>query len=144
MPRVADHIDICAERSRLWSLLITPCSIEQWFEGMDSIKASPAYPMDGSTLHWAYRVAGVEMRGRMIVTAIAAGDFIYYESDGLVVGSQRYDISDIPGGLQVDVVSEYSIKGGVFGKVAEPLVHTMIRINLRKSMMNLKSMAEAS
>jgi hypothetical protein len=143
MPRVSESIEICADRSRLWSLLTTPGKIEAWFEVMTTIKASSSYPMDGSALNWFYRVAGIEMHGRMIVTAVAAGDFIYYESDGLVVGSQHYDISDIPGGLQIDVVSEYSLKGGVLGKVAAPLVDQMIRANLRKSMLNLKSMAEA-
>ncbi len=142
MPNVKEGILIGADRDTLWSLLTTPDSILQWYEGLDSLEATPDYPAIGSVMRWTYKVGGLEFKGTHTVRSITPGAVIGYQLDGLITGMETWRVSETQGGLRLDVENTYTMSGGVLGKLAEPVVHQMNLGNAKKSLATLKKMAE--
>jgi uncharacterized protein YndB with AHSA1/START domain len=142
MPNFKDSVQIRTDRQTLWSLLTTVSSILQWYEGLDTLEATADYPAPGSTLKWTYKVAGIEFKGTQTVLAATPGEVIRYQLDGLISGTQDWRITETPSGLQLEVDVTYSMSGGVLGKLAEPVVHQMNVSNGKKSLSNLKQLAE--
>lgn len=142
MPNFKDSVQIRTDRQTLWSLLTTVSSILQWYEGLDTLEETADYPAPGSALKWTYKVAGIEFKGTQTVLAVTPGEVIRYQLDGLITGTQDWRISESPSGLQLTVDVTYSMSGGVLGKLAEPVVHQMNVSNGKKSLSNLKQLAE--
>jgi hypothetical protein len=142
MPNVKEGILISADRDTLWSLLTTPGSILQWYEGLETLEATPDYPAVGSVMRWTYKVGGIEFKGTHTVLSITPGAAISYKLEGLIMGTENWRVSETRGGLQLDVENTYTMSGGVLGKLAEPVVHQMNLSNAKKSLAKLKQMAE--
>ena len=142
MPNVKEGILISADRDTLWSLLTTPDSILQWYEGLETLEATPDYPAVGSVMRWTYKVSGIEFKGTHTVLSITPGTAIGYQLEGLIMGNETWRVSGAQGALQLDVENTYTMSGGVLGKLAEPVVHQMNLGNAKKSLATLKKMAE--
>jgi hypothetical protein len=67
---------------------------------------------------------------------------IRYQLDGLITGTQDWRITETPSGLQLNADVTYTMSGGILGKLAEPMVHQMNVSNGKKSLSNLKQLAE--
>jgi uncharacterized membrane protein len=143
MPDFKDSVQIRTDRQTLWSHLTTVNSILQWYEGLDSLEATSDYPSPGSSLKWTYKVAGIEFKGTQTVLAVTPGEVIRYQLDGLITGTQDWQITETPSGLQLEVDVTYLMSGGILGKLAEPVVHQMNVNNGKKSLSKLKQLAEA-
>lgn len=145
MPQIQESTIIYADRDRLWALMTTPQDILQWFVGLDTLEASADYPAAGSSQNWTYKVMGLEFKGANTVTESVPGEAIHYSLSGLMTGTMNYDLREaVGGGIQLDVHIDYQMSGGLLGKLAEPVVHQMNAGNARKSIQNLKNLAEAT
>jgi uncharacterized protein YndB with AHSA1/START domain len=142
MAHANDSIVINTDPETLWSLLTVPDQILQWTEGVDTINATADYPNKGSSFAWTYKVAGLNLKGTYRVTEVTPGEKIHYTIEGFVNGTQDWDLSQSGKAIKVDVVTDYEMSGGVLGKIAEPVVHQTNAGNLKKSLANLKKMAE--
>lgn len=142
MPQLTERIVINADRDTIWSLLTDPGKIAEWYEGIDSMEGAAGYPAAGGALKWTYKAAGIEFKGSHTIQKIVRGQEIDYRLDGLITGTQNWKLNDAGGGMEVEVDTDYSMSGGVLGKLAEPVVHQMNVSNGRKSLQNLKRMAE--
>lgn len=142
MPQLTERIVINADRDTIWSLLTTPTQIARWYEGVDSMEGVSGYPAVGGALKWTYKAAGVEFKGSHTIQSITPGQEIDYKLDGLITGTQNWKLSDTGGAVEVVVDTDYTMSGGVLGRIAEPVVHQMNVSNGRKSLQNLKRMAE--
>jgi uncharacterized protein YndB with AHSA1/START domain len=143
MARLTESTTINASRETIWHLLTTPGYIVQWFVGLDAVNATADYPAVGSRIEGGIKVLGIELESRQTVTTMTPGEAIEYRLEGVVSGTQNWRVEEVGGGYQVTVDMEYSLTGGVLGRVAEPAVHQINVQNGRQSLVNLKGMAEA-
>lgn len=142
MAHLSESIVVNASRETIWSLLTTPAKILEWFVGLDTVNASSNYPAVGSHVEGAYKVMGIELKAKQTVTAMVPGQAIHYQLEGIVSGTQKWDVASAGGGFQVTVTMDYTMSGGVLGRVAEPAVHQVNLANAKKSLENIKQLAE--
>jgi hypothetical protein len=71
------------------------------------------------------------------------GEVLRYKLDGLMTGTMDYIVTETPDGVSVEFDTEYEMTGGVFGRLAEPIAHQTNVDNAKKSLVNLKKLAEA-
>lgn len=142
MPTITESGVISASRERVWDLLTNADAILQWFEGLDTVVLSPNYPEAGATLDWTYKVMGIEFKGTNTSIAADPGSLISLKMDGLMSGQMDYRLTDTPDGTRLELEVEYRMSGGALGKLAEPVVHRMNAGNAKKSLDNLKALAE--
>ncbi|PJF36654.1 MAG: hypothetical protein CUN49_04295 [Candidatus Thermofonsia Clade 1 bacterium] len=142
MQHLSESITINASPEAIWKLLTTPDLILQWFAGIDSVQASPDYPAVGSQISGSYKVLGVELRATQTVQEIQPNSAIHYTLEGLVTGTQRWQLSETNDGVRLSVSMDYNLSGGVLGKLAEPAVHQVNLNNAKQSLANIKAMAE--
>ena len=142
MATVKESAVIHASVDTVWSLLTTPNQILEWYEGLDSLDPSPNYPEVGSSFAWTYKVSGISLHGTYKVLAITPHQSIKYQIDGLVTGTQDWQLQKSNGAVSLKVDTDYEVKGGIAGKIAEPVIHQINASNGKKSMEKLKALAE--
>jgi len=142
MAKLKDSIEINVSADKLWPLLTTPTAIRAWLEGIEVRDATPDYPNVGSSLEWAYGVAGLSLIGEMTVADMQPDQSIRYKISGLITGTQNWYVSQTGSGVRVEVDSDYTLSAGVLGRVADPLVQQSNAATLKKSLANLKQQAE--
>jgi carbon monoxide dehydrogenase subunit G len=136
MQHISESVSINATPSAVWTLLTTPDLILKWFAGIDTIQASPDYPAVGSQISGSYKVLGIELKATQTVQALQPNSAIHYTLEGLVNGTQRWEIAETGNGVTL------SMSSGVLGKLAEPAVHQVNLNNAKQSLANIKAMAE--
>jgi carbon monoxide dehydrogenase subunit G len=142
MQHISESVSINATPSAVWTLLTTPDLILKWFAGIDTIQASPDYPAVGSQISGSYKVMGIELKATQTVQALQPNSAIHYTLEGLVNGTQRWEIAETGSGVTLSMSMDYSMSGGVLGKLAEPAVHQVNLNNAKQSLANIKAMAE--
>lgn len=142
MPTAKERITIRTDRDTLWALLTKPDKILQWYTGTDSMKATPDFPAVGSSLEWTHKVMGVELKGTNTVREVTPGTLIRYQLGGMITGTWDWRVNEGTGGLELETEADYQVGGGVLGKLAEPVFHQINVANARKSLENIKKMAE--
>ncbi len=142
MPTAKERITIRTDRDTLWALLTAPDQILQWYAGVDSMKSTPNFPAVGSSLEWTHKVMGVELKGTNTVQEIKPGALVRYQLSGMITGTWDWRVTEGAGGLELETEADYKIGGGVLGKIAEPVFHQTNVANARKSLENVKKMAE--
>lgn len=142
MAHLSESIMVNASSETIWSLLTTPGKILEWFVGLDTVNASADYPAVGSHVEGAYKVMGIELKATQTVTAMTPGTAIHYQLEGIVSGTQNWTVTPAGGGHQVTVEMNYNMSGGVLGRLAEPAVHQVNLTNAKKSLENIKQLAE--
>lgn len=142
MPTIHEAARINASVEQVWRHLTTEADILRWFEGLDTLQLSTDYPAIGATQTWTYKVMGMELKGTNTVVTSEPGARLAYTMDGLLSGTWNFVLAAADSGVQLDVTLDYTIAGGVLGKLAEPVVQQMNAANARKSIENLKRMAE--
>ncbi|GAB4544924.1 MAG: hypothetical protein OHK0023_02430 [Anaerolineae bacterium] len=142
MPQLSESIVIHADRAKIWQLLTTPSDILRWFAGLDSLDAAPNYPAVGSTITGAYKVMGIELKATQTVIAATEGESLRYTLEGVVNGTQNWSLNATDNGVELTMAMDYSMSGGVLGKLAEPAVHSVNVTNAKKSLESLKMLAE--
>ncbi|MCS6871596.1 MAG: SRPBCC family protein [Anaerolineae bacterium] len=142
MQHISESISIHATPAAVWSLLTTPDHILKWFVGIESVQASPDYPAVGSTISGSYKVMGIELKAVQTVQVSEPNSRIHYTLEGIVTGTQRWEIAQSGDGVTLSMTMDYSMSGGVLGKLAEPAVHQVNLNNAKQSLANIKAMAE--
>lgn len=143
MPRERESVVANASRDTVWTLLTNASHFTDWYVGLDTVTASPDYPAVGSKLHGKYKVMGLEFTVTLTVNRISPGTDIVYTMEGVVNGTQEWQITDTTGGVEISVAVDYAMSGGVLGKLAEPVVHQANVNNFRKTLANVKQQVEA-
>ncbi|MFN7209925.1 MAG: SRPBCC family protein [Aggregatilineales bacterium] len=142
MQHISESISINAAPEAVWRLLTTPDQILRWFAGIDSVEASADFPAVGSTISGAYSVLGIQLKATQTVQAMQPNQSIAYALEGVVNGSQRWEIVPTGDGVTLSLSMDYSMSGGVLGKLAEPAVHQVNLNNAKQSLANIKGLAE--
>lgn len=142
MPKIQESIVVNADQEKLRQVLEEPEYIRQWYVGLDAFSVSPDHPQPGSTQDWTYKVMGVEFKGLNTVMEYEKYKKMVLNVDGLISGTQTYTLTPQGNGIRVEIVVDYKMSGGMLGKLAEPVVHQMNTSNIRKSLEEIKRLAE--
>lgn len=134
---------IHADKETIWSLLTTPNGFLEWFVGLDTCKATPNFPAVGESLAWTYKLLAAELKGTNTLVEVKPNEVLRYKLEGLMNGTMDYVLADTPDGVKLEFSTNYTMSGGVFGRLAEPVAHQTNVENAKKSLMNLKRMSEA-
>ncbi len=134
---------IHADKETIWSLLTTPNRFLEWFVGLDTCKATPNFPAVGESLAWTYKLLAAELKGLNPLVEVRPNEGLRYKLEGLMNGTMDYVLADTPDGVKLEFSTNYTMSGGVFGRLAEPVAHQTNVENAQKSLMNLKRMSEA-
>lgn len=108
MQHISESISINAAPEAVWRLLTTPDLILRWFAGIDSVEASADFPAVGSTISGAYSVLGIQLKATQTVQAMQPNQSIAYTLEGVVNGSQRWEI--VPTGGRRDAEPEHGLQ----------------------------------
>ncbi|MFN8375447.1 MAG: SRPBCC family protein [Anaerolineae bacterium] len=141
MARIHESIDINASADAIKRLLVTPAEIVRWYEGVDSVNPSGSYPSVGSTIDGAMKVLAVEIKAKQTVLENTP-TMLRYQLEGMASGTQTWTITQSGGASKLEIETEFHLIGGAVGKLAEPAVVAMLGNNARKSLENIKRMAE--
>lgn len=142
MEKIDERVTIQADIDTVMGLLLSAKLIPRWYEGADAATASEGFPAPGSTLTTTYKVAGLDLKNTLTVVEYDHGTAIRYMIEGAIKGTFDWFISEGEGGVTVRHVVEYEMSGGAIGRLAMPLVHRSNVSNAKKTMQNLKALAE--
>jgi carbon monoxide dehydrogenase subunit G len=141
MARIQESIDINASADTVKSLLTAPAQITKWYEGVDSVSPSGNYPDAGSTIDGAMKVMGIEIKAKQTVLENTP-TLLRYQLEGMASGTQTWKITDLGGRINLEITTDFELIGGAIGKLAAPAVVGVLGGNARKSLENIKKMAE--
>jgi carbon monoxide dehydrogenase subunit G len=141
MARIHESVEIDASADAVKRLLTTPSEILKWYEGIASLTPSANYPAVGSTVEGAMKVLAVEIKAKQTVLDNSP-TLLRYQLDGMASGTQSWSLSAAGSKTRLELDTEFQLIGGVLGKLAEPAVLNMLGSNARKSLENLKKLAE--
>ena len=142
MEKIEESVKINADMDTIMGLLLSAKLVPRWYEGADTATASEDFPAPGSTLTTTYKVAGLELKSTLTVVELDPGTALRYTVDGAIKGTFDWLFAEAGDGVTITHVVEYEMSGGAIGKLAMPLVHRTNKGNARKTMANLKALAE--
>ncbi len=142
MEKIKESVTINADMDTIMGLLLSAKLVPRWYEGADTAEASEDFPAPGSTLKTSYKVAGMDLKSTLTVVELDPGTALKYTVEGPIKGTfdWLFDVGD--DNVTVTHVVEYEMSGGAIGKLAMPLVHRTNKSNAKKTMVNLKKLAE--
>ncbi len=143
MAHIHESVDINASAEKVKRLLVTPSEITKWFEGVDSVTPSSTYPAVGSVIDGAMKVLAIEIKAKQTVLENTP-NLLRYQVDGMASGTQTWQITDLGGGkVRLETETDFELIGGAIGKLAAPAVVQVLGSNARKSLENIKKLAES-
>jgi carbon monoxide dehydrogenase subunit G len=141
MARIQESIEINASADTVKRLLTAPAEIVKWYEGIASVNPSGNYPEVGSIIDGAMKVMGMEIKAKQTVLENTP-TMLSYKLEGMASGTQTWKISDNGGRVKLETTTDFELIGGAIGKLAAPAVVGVLGSNARKSLENIKKMAE--
>ncbi|NWF69480.1 MAG: SRPBCC family protein [Chloroflexi bacterium] len=142
MAKIHESIEIKASIDTIHALLTTPKKIVLWYDGVDAVQPSSDYPAVNSSIEGAMKILAVELKAKQTVLENKPG-LLSYQLEGMANGTQAWRTTDLGGGkVRLEVDTDFNLVGGVFGKLAEPMAIQMLGASARKSLENIKKMAE--
>ena len=144
MTTIKKSIVIDAPLEQVDALLIDTQRLPEWYAGVTAVAPSPGYPVEvNSTCKITYKAAGVAMETNFTTIECVLKSTLTFQMQGMITGTNRWDISEEGSGTKVAVTIDYEMAGGGLGKIADKLiVERMNDKNAAASLENLKAMAE--
>jgi len=97
----------------------------------------------GSYSEWIYPVAGMKVRGKMIVSEVDKPRRLVHEMSGTMPGKWIWNLKQESQAVKVDFCIEYRVPGGFLGDIADKLFLGRInKKNGEKAMQGLKTYCE--
>lgn len=145
MTTIKKSILINAPVEQVEALLNDPQRLPEWYPGVTTVAPSPGYPVEvGSTCKITYKAGGMTMESKFTTTESVPQSKRAFQMEGMITGTNRWDLSPEGSGTNVTVTIDYEMAGGGLGKIADKLiVERMNDKNAATSLENLKSMVES-
>jgi len=144
MTTIKKSIVINASVEQVEAFLNDPQRLPEWYPGVTAIDPSPGYPVEvNSSCNITYKAGGVTMDSKFTTIDNVPLSKRTFKMDGMVIGTNRWDLSQEGSGTKVDLTIDYEMAGGGLGKIVDKLlVERMNEKNAATSLENLKSMVE--
>jgi hypothetical protein len=116
-----------------------------WYPGMTSIDVTAPFPEVGGEVTFGVKSAGMTMSIHETVVAYQPGKLQHLKMDGMLSGLARWDLTQEGEGSRLTTTFDYSLPGGVIGKVADALlVRRLNAKSLQQGLQNFKALVEGS
>ena len=114
-----------------------------WYPGMTSIDVSGWSPDVGGKVAFTVRSAGLTLAIKETVVGYEPGRLQHLEMEGALRGLARWDLTPEGEGTRLTTTFDYSLPGGVIGKVADALMVKRLNAkSLEQGLQNLKALVE--
>jgi carbon monoxide dehydrogenase subunit G len=143
--KVERSIDISASPERLYEVIMNPNCLEQWVTIHSSLEDVPPPVLEaGSRLTQRLELAGRCFTVRWKVVENLRARRVVWEGHGPMRSRAgvTYGLEPIAGGTHFSYTNEFSLPGGVLGRVAGPVVRTVTAGELDRSLERLKALVE--
>ena len=142
MTTIKKSIQISAPIDQLEAVFTDPQRLPEWYPGVTAVDPSPGYPAEvGSTCNITYKAGGMTMESKFTTTESIPQTQRIFQTDGMITGTNRWDMSQEEGGIKVTLTIDYEMAGGGLGKIADKLiVERMNDKNAEASLENLKAL----
>lgn len=122
-----------------------PAHIPNWFEGVVEASIENGYPQVGGILHLKYHTTGISFELTATSREYSHTHYITMEMEGMINGTQRWEMIPQDGGTLVRVTFDYAMAGGGLGAIADKLIVEKVNTsNLEKSLEKLKALVESA
>ena len=144
MTTINKSIEINAPLEQIEAVLNDPQRLPEWYPGVSEVDPSPGYPHEvGSTCKITYKAGGMTMESNFSTTEDVPHASRTFKMDGMITGTNRWDMSQEGNTTKISVSIDYEMAGGGLGKIADKLIiERMNDKNATASLENLKAMVE--
>ena len=145
MPRVETSVTINAPIEKVFHTIIEPELTPQWSSGVSEVTTIKGNPEEkGSSVDLAYHVLGMKFTQHMITSEIEKPRKVIYQMTGGLSGTAEFVLEPRGQATKVDTRIDYSVPGGIIGKIANQLLlERMNRRNIESTAEGLKIFCEA-
>lgn len=145
MAIVKRSIHIEASPQTTMTLLSDASRWPSWYPGMTSIEIAAPFPERGGVVRFQVKSAGLTMPVTETVVDYQPAGLHVFEMVGMLRGRARWELASEPAGTRLTTTFDYSLPGGVIGKVADALL--VKRLNARSlelGLQNFKALVEGA
>ena len=137
------HIDASSQAAM--SLLSDASRWPSWYPGMTSIDIMAPFPENGGKVTFKVKSAGLTMPVTETVVEYQPAGLHVLEMEGMLRGRARWELTSEGAGSLLTTTFDYSLPGGVIGKVADALlVKRLNATSLEQGLQNFKELVEAT
>ena len=137
MPRVETSNTINAPIEKVFDVIVDPKVTSQWSTGVSEVTNIKGNPWEkGSSTDLTYHVLGMKLTQHMVTSEIEKPRKVVYQMTGGLPGTAEFVLEPQGKATKVDIKIDYSVPGGILGKIANQLLLEKMNQN------NIKSMAE--
>jgi carbon monoxide dehydrogenase subunit G len=143
MAVVQRNVQIKASPEATMSLLSDASRWPDWYPGMTKIEITAPFPEAGGKVAFKVKSAGVSMPITETVLDYQPGKLQLLQMDGMLSGSARWELSPEGEGTRLTTTFDYTLPGGVFGKIADALIAKRLNAkSLENGLHNFKALVE--
>jgi coenzyme Q-binding protein COQ10 len=143
MPKTEVSVTINAPLEKVFDAAADPEKMAQYISTavLENAKGKPDEL--GSYSEWLYPVAGMKIHGKMTVSEVDKPRRLVHEMSGTMPGKWIWSLKQVGQAVKVDFCIEYTVPGGILGKIADKLfLSRMNQKNGVKAMQGLKAYCE--
>jgi uncharacterized protein YndB with AHSA1/START domain len=143
MAIVQRNVQIKASPQETMALLSDASRWPEWYPGLTEPNITAPYPEEGGKVAFKAKSAGLSMPITETVLDYQPGKLQLFRIEGMMSGRARWELTPEGDGTRLTTMFDYTLRGGVFGKIADALV--VKRMNgktLEEALHNFKALVE--
>ena len=143
MAIVQRNVQVKASPQDTMALLSDASRWPDWYPGMTKVDIAAPYPEAGGTVAFKMKSAGMSMAITETVLDYQPGRLQLFQMEGMLSGRARWELTEEGDGTHLTTTFDYTLPGGVFGKIADALI--VKRINgksLQEGLQNFQALVQ--
>ncbi len=143
MPKSEGSVSINAPIEKVFDAATNPQKMDQYISTAELVNTKGKPDEPGSYSEWIYPVAGMKIRGKNTVSEVDKPRRLIQEMSGTMTGKWIWNLQQEGQAVKVDFCIEYSVPGGILGKIADKLfLGRMNQKNMERTLHSLKAYCE--
>jgi uncharacterized membrane protein len=138
MKKVEKTITVNAPAEKIYNYVGNPENLPEVWPSLVEVTDVQSLPNGGNSNRWAYKMAGIRLKGTSEDTERVPNERIVSKTKGGVESTQTWVVQPEAGGTKVSFVVEYTVPIPVLGKIAEVIIVKMNDREAGSMLANLK------
>ena len=138
MTKVEKTITVNAPAEKIYNYVGNPENLPEVWPSLVEVMDVQSLPNGGNSNRWAYKMAGIRLKGTSEDTERVPNERIVSKTKGGVESTQTWVLQPEAGGTKVSFVVEYTVPVPVIGKIAEVIIVKMNDREADSLLANLK------
>jgi carbon monoxide dehydrogenase subunit G len=145
MAKVQRDVQINASPQATMALLSDASRWPDWYPGMTAVDITAPFPETGGKVAFKVKSAGLSMPITETVLDYQPDRLQVLRMEGMLSGRASWEVIAAGDGTRLTTTFDYSLPGGVIGKVADALVAKRMNAkSLEQALQNFKALVERS